>query len=559
MSDTSTIAVVGTDGIAPIRDTTNRWCYWALGEIWQGPKYAGAGKYIPKVNDYVKDPLTDTDYIVTNIDPVTLIPTLVEKTPNNMSTVLSTNDVLLGVDSSFNPETYRVYIDKTTFPYVVNVDARLKYNGSRCAFGVLFLGTDTSASGTKFSAIYDANGNFITNNVPFEVIAADSHINYAEKSWPECYTTADLPDGELITAVAYNADGAVISRSQLMVVNTAAIRGATDAQRYVTAISLECPWLSATDDTIISYPLNLPMTALAGRGKVHYSNGDTLELPIDGTKFSLEGINQTVSSIINSNSGLMLRYILSADESTNVALSNNNRYIDRAYTLRIVDSNPSYTVKLFGYPEWIDAVNGYRMKFFMLNLDRNLWYDVSALVKFSPATGTFNPLLYGYLQQKSVTLSLKDISGAFKAFNHTQVLDINLLSAPSGRDTAWNVTQSDGADPLYGAGLVAIKQGGLNNIVKIDCGIAAQADWLQAVYYNTGPLVDITKEIKAPMPTHFAIMYNGSSTEYTLDQWNSTLNIGFNVADSANIYIRFFKRTASGDQQLAIAGMRVSQ
>lgn len=559
MSDTSTIAVVGSDGIAPVYDPTARWCWWELGEIYQlnGP---GKGKYVPKVNDYVNDAATCTFYRVSNIDPVTLEATLVEIKPSSMSTTLSVTDVLLGVNASTNPETYRLYVDKTTTPYVLNVEGRLQYNGSRCAYGTLFRGTDVSqSSGIKISGLYDAAGNFQTNNIPFEVVAADSHINYAEKSWIPCYTLMDLQDGEIVTAVAYASNGAVISRSQLLVVNTAAIRGVTDAQRYVTGISLDCPWVSSTDDTQISYPLNLPMSALAAVGVVHYSDGSSMKLPIDNTKFTLEGIDQTVSTIVNSTVKLALRYSLSADETTNGAVLQNDKYLVKPYTMNIVDSNPSYTVKLFAYPDWVDSVNGYRMKFFMMNLDRNLWYDVTNLVGFSPSSGTFNPLLYGYLQQKSVTLSLRAISGAFKAFNHTQVIDINLLSAPSGRATAWNMTMSDGADPLYGAGLVALKQGGLNNIVKIDCGFTNLTDWLQAVYYSTGPLVDVTKEVKAPTPTHFAIMYNGNSVEYTIDQWNTTLNIGFNVPDSKNIYIRFFKRTASGDLQLSIAGMMVSQ
>lgn len=548
------VPVVGTDGQVPVYNPSDRWCWWSIGEIYTGT--AGQNRYVPKVNDYVMDPATYTVRRVESLDPVTLIPTLVEIRPANMNFSFSETDVLFGVGPGTQSDTYRAYVDKSVLPHVLAVDVRLKIAGSMSSYAKIFKGADLGQTGTVLSKLYDSNGNFISENVPLELVAIDSHNNYSIKSLAVCHCTEDLVDGEIITVVVYNVRGHVVSKRQLLVENTAFIRSINSSQKYVSHISADCAFMSPTLDKTIDFPLNIPTNALNLMGTVHYSDGSKLTLPVDGTKFKMAGIDQYLSSIVGQKVDLVLTYSLSPNETSYAGVGVEAKYVTEPYSLVTVNPNNSYTVKLFGYPIWVNDASGYSMKWFMLNLDRNIFYDVTPYVKFATNTGPFNPKGYGYLQHKSVSINLRDISGAFKPFVHTQMVDIVLNDAPSSSNTAWTVShESNSSRLMYGQNLFAKRVS--STAINLTSGLASYAEWKQVVCDATYPLVNSQIELTAPQPTHFAVTYGTTTTEYPVADWNKTLTVSTNVQIYKTITINFIKRTSSGDLFIAVAAMVV--
>ena len=51
MNENALGAIVGTDGLNPLQDTSNLWKMWNINEIYLGRE--AKGKYIPKVSDMV--------------------------------------------------------------------------------------------------------------------------------------------------------------------------------------------------------------------------------------------------------------------------------------------------------------------------------------------------------------------------------------------------------------------------------------------------------------------------------------------------------------------------
>ena len=72
----NTSNVVGIDGEPPILDDTQVWRLWAMKDIYLGQE--GHRKYVPKVDDYILDTITQIQYKVIRIDPTTLVPELEE-------------------------------------------------------------------------------------------------------------------------------------------------------------------------------------------------------------------------------------------------------------------------------------------------------------------------------------------------------------------------------------------------------------------------------------------------------------------------------------------------
>jgi hypothetical protein len=547
--------VVGIDNQAPIYNPDGLWTIWGLHQIYRGQE--GLNRYIPKVNDYVCDFETYTMYIVDELDEITYIPTLTQKNPNNMTGSFTETDILFGVGPGTPSDTYRMYIDKSVTPYFASVDQRLMINGSMTSYVKVFKGAVVTDDGEVISKVYDSNGVFVSENVQLELASIEGSTNYTTKSVPPFYVTHDLPDNEIVTVVAYSAAGHVVSKRQLKVEISTFVRAPSASKKYITGISLKSAFLNPTIDKQIDYPLNIPVNALNLIGVVQYNDGKTLELPVDGTKFTMWGLDQYLSSIIGQKYDLVLNYTLSADEASYSGSSQDGYAVSEPYTLVTMDPNNSYTVKLFCIPVFQSEALGYQLRWFLLNLDRNIYFDVSNLVVLSPATGAFDPKAYGVLQKKQVSLNLRQVSGTFKAFIHTQIVDITLNGVPNLVQTPWLVAdESNPSYPAYGLDLKAERVA--NSLVNISAGITDFDEWRARVYNATGPLRDPRTEIVPPTPTHFQVTYNSTTTEFPMSDWNANLNIAPNIDSLKTITIRFIKRTAGGDLILAVAGMVIT-
>jgi hypothetical protein len=550
--------VSGIDGKIPVYDPEGSWRIWSLDEIWSGPTGPGEDRFVPKELDYVIDPPTYTTYIVDHLDPISLTPTLREIRPSYLSGTFSDIDILFGVGPGTQADTYRIYIDKSVTPFNLAVDNRLKIAGSMCSYCKIFKGGDLTNAGNVVSMVYDNNGNFVSNNVPLEIVAIDNHTNYFIKTVAACKTTFDLLDGEVVTAVMYDNAGHVISKRQLLVENTSFIRSLNVSTKYITHISLKSPFIPLTNDHLIEFPLNVPVNALNMVGVVHYNDGSTLELPVDGTRFKMLGIDQYLSAIEGQDIDLVLAYALAPNE---VSYGNNMipGYITESYVLRTVNPNFSYSVKLFCYPEWVNDTYGYKLNWFLLNLDRNVMFEVTNHIQFNPATGTFDPLGYGVTQRKSVAVNLKAVSPIFEEFLHTQLVDISLYaSAPTVLGTAWTVAhEANGSRPAYGVNILAKKKS--TYVLNIDAGINNYNDWLEHVYKRTYPLINSITEIQPPNPTHVQVRYGLETIEIPVANWNQDITFTTALANYGSVFMTFIRRIGPEIKYLAVASMFIKE
>lgn len=552
-------AVAGIDGIVPVLNLNSRWTIWNLLEIYMGQN--GSSKYVPNVNDYVINTDTDETWKVTSINQTTLIPTLVRVVPINTGT-LSQQDILLGVGPGTASDTYRIYIDKSVTPHTLAVDARLNVAGSMVTKAIIFRGSDLTGTSVAISALYDQTGTLLGQAIPLELVAMVNGNNVAIKTVPVCYTLADLPDGEIVTAVFYSDTGSVVSKRQLLVENTAFIRTTDAAVKYITGITLESPFLSATDNTLIQYPLNVTLNGLSLIGVVQYSDGTQLRMPVDNTKFKISGFEPFISTIIGQKFNVVLKYTLSPGEIVYGANAVGGQFITNTYKATTVKANGAFTVKLFGYPVWIDAVNGYRLEWFMYNLDRTAMYRVTPYVTIDANSVPFNPTFYGTVQHLTVSINLKDVNGLFTSYLHVQNIDISLLAPAQARTTNWLVGFNPGQSTgIFGSNNFAATTFINQNLWSVNVGsnAATLADWLNKMYFNTLPLIDLTKETAPPVPNMFALILGNSVVEFPISEWNMTHQVSSAIPNNTTLFIKFFNRTNTNDIQLSVCGLPVYQ
>jgi hypothetical protein len=550
-------SITGTDNIAPIYNPNGRWQTWNLDEIYLGT--VGSGKYIPKINDVVVQVAGTnlTFYVVVDINATTLVAVLRQATGLEGNGTFTDQDILLGVGPGTQSDTYRMYVDKSVTPYKINVDARLKVAGTMCSWCKIFKGSDIGANGIVISRMYDQNGTLLSENIPLEVAATDLLINTSIKVVSPAFTNSDLQDGEVVTAVLYDNAGFVVSVRQLLVKNTAFIRSTDSSKKYIVGIALKSPFLSVTNDRLINYPINVPLNGLNLTGQVTYSNGEVIEYPVDGTKFSIFGFETYVATLVGQTIPLVLKYSVAPNEIAYNLTVGSDLHIAEQYTATTLNLDGSYNIKLFAYPVWIDDISGYRMEYYMYNLDRNIKYNVTPYVSINTNISLFNPTLYGTMQRLSVSLNIRNANNAYVNYIHVQSIDVVLNKRGSERPNNWTIGYNPDQSPRYGVNTFATAFFINTNVwkVKVNSGYTDLPTWLTNIYQKTLPLFNASTELVAPDPNFFAIINGGNRFEYPIASWNDDIIINGTVVNSSTLFVEFFKRTNTNDLRLAVAGL----
>lgn len=551
--------VKGKDGAQPLwAQESSPFRIWGIDDVYMGLN--GKNRYVPKVHDYVRNPVNYQTWIVTSVHPKTLIPTLKSIRPYGMVMPMDESDVLFGVGPGTQAQLLRVYINRSTYPFRVTVDTHCFVGGSKNAYAVLYRNADPSLGGEPISMMYDNSGNFITEKVPLEMATLDSHDNYSLKIIGECSTTIDIKDADPIYVVFYSADDVPQSKSMLLAENTTYIRGASIQRKFVTSISLSSMWLSPDDPNLLKFPLNIPTDALDLMGNVHYSDGTTLTLPVNGSKFSILGLKGYLSTIVGERQDLVLRYALSDGE---IGYAGQGMYVDKyvtqPYRFETTQVQPGYTVKLFPYPFWDSQLNGYRLRWWLLDLARTTFVEVTSFIEFMPEGGPFDPQGYGMLQRKQVRLNLRRVSQSYNALIHNQFFEVTLYGPPWASETPWVISNQPMPNmPGYGnnarARLVP------NNKLNLGAGRPTKEIWLEEIMGTTYPMIDRRHEIRPPTPNNFAVSIDDGLTwfEYPIEQWNADLVFQRPITPNNNVLIKFIRRTSTmGTQLISFAAMAI--
>ena len=545
------------DGMVPVYNPDGRFQIWKYDQVWWGTH--GQNRYVPNVGDLVI--LENSFKEVVDVDEATLIPTLRDWNQTVKKADVAQEDLLIGIGPGRYSDTFRVYIDKSVRPFTLAVDARCSIYGTDVRKIQICKGNELTGKMKVISGLYDNNGTYLGTDVPLELANMRDHTNYATWSIPTCYTNEELEDNEIVQLRVFSADGGLRSKFPLLVENTAFIRLTDDAHKYVTHISLESPFISQADPHRLEYPMNVPIRGLDLFGVVHYNDGSSKRMPVDGTKFQIFGFENFVATQVGERTKLILQYNLSNDEIHYGSTVGVSHAIQENYIATTTKEDGSYSVKLYAYPTWIDEVNGYRLTFYMFNLDRRTWENVTPYVFFNTNMPAFNPRLYGTTQQISVSLDLHKVNPSYKEWRHVQVFDIVLSRNGTDKSgTQWTVAYERNQSPAFGVDNWINATHVSQNVKHLDitCGETNFESWLERLYWRTKPLFSSTREARAPEPNMFAIhVKSGESYEFPIKQWNSQLTINSLMSNEENIAIRFFKRTNDYDLQLSIAAVPV--
>ena len=540
--------IVGSDGYAPSIDQTAVWKTWNYGEIFLGLGNPAHLKYVPNVGDWVQDTTNMIKYEVTAVDLTTLIPTLQEVSDSVNASIIRTGTY-----------PFTIFVDSSTVPATMACSVYFPVYGTGAAYAKFFRGGDVSqASGKIVSRVYDAAGNFLTDEVPLELVDPATAV----KSVAVCHTNETFRNGELVTVVIYTATGAVHEKVTMVVENSSYIRDIAAGTKYIKGLELISPFVSTINPNLIEYPVNVPMNAFNLDAFVHYSDGSKVKLPVNGSPIALLGLTNFVATIPDQTFELALRYQLQPGEvAYGDVYSEDGKHISVPYQLHTMPQNNAYTVKIYGYPEWIASESKYAMRYYLMDLNRNVLLDVTRFVQYNATNPAFDGTAYGVVQNLSIRVNLKNVSASLKNYIHTQTFQLVLERPGDEPDTRWTIGFKPNQTPFYGIDLFADVAMINHNLwdVQVASGHATLDAWLDSVYYATHPLYDKKREDKPLRPTHFNVLYNNARTEFAIGDWNKTLSVGAELILNGTVFIEFLRRTGTEDLQLGVSGLAIRQ
>lgn len=517
--------------------------------------HQGSGLHVPNEDHAVWD-WERGKYRVVSVDYTTGICTLKRWSEPRDSQNVTDDDLLLGSAPSHPSEVFRLYINTAVTPFTLSLDSEYWLGGTDVEYIKIYKGRDVGQNAKAISAFYDQSGNLLGEAIPVELIGYRQD-NIAMKRPLSSHTHHRLPDGEIVTLVAYGANGTELSFATLMVHNTGFVRAANPADKYITAISVESPFISPADPTLLEYPVNMPVENLNLIGVVQYSDGSTVRRPVDGTKFEMHGLEEFIASIQEQTIPLVLTYKLSPEEHSYILTPSPQSYISVRYRATTLKNDAAYNLKLFAYPVWQDAMTGYRLEFFLANLERDEIYPVTNLVQLQTGSRAFDPLQYGVVQKIAYAIDLNRVDSRFSAYRHVQSMEVTLLAnGTEGDRDNWTIRYTTGGNE-YGSGISAVARFiNTNNWkIKLDAGIETKAEWLQRVFYNTDPLFDSNTEERAPEPNFFKLVIGSHEIEVPIDMWNSEITSHVAPGEGQNLYLQFFRRNPTTDLYLGVTGM----
>lgn len=546
--------------IVPIVDQSRGWRYWYYDEIYTTP--LGVGRYVPNVNDAVWSWELGL-HRVTAVNYLTGESTLVSHTfTNNNGGVLAV-DALLGSGPGSVSESFRVYVNTTVSPPTMAVDRRVHIYGSDASYVKIFKGTDTGPSGHVVSAMF-SGVTLLSENIPLETVVTPGVGVLAVKTVQVGWSIEALLEGEVVTCVTYSAGGAVLCVTRLLVSLSNFIHTTDTSRRYILGIELISPFLSLTNNRLLEYPGNVLVQSDSMLGRVRYSDATHVDLPIDGTRMAVHGMEAYTATVLNQELPIVLVYTLLPNEYSYIASAPQPaRFIAEPYTVTTLESLGAYDVKLFVVPRWVTApVPKWTLDYYLYSLDRDVVIDATAFVQYSPVSPVFNGSLVNAPQTLTVAVNLNLLSPSYSLYRFVQSFTVNLKSSGSTGNTAnyWQIEYTP--NHFYGSGVWAVTSLDANPIYRrldISMGLVDVADWLAEIYSPIEPLTYSHTEYLPPTPTHVVVRLGAVwSRELTVnDALLLITGITVPVLQGDTVRLEWIHRSSNGDAQLGLSSMTV--
>lgn len=517
----------------------------AKSDLYTGP--SGNGHYVPNAGEIVYSDIGFEEVLA--VDPDTGLSTLGPwRIPDqSMGTSLFASDISA---SQSSPQV--LYVNTTTSPYKIALDARLYFSSATPLAGIkLIRGVNISdLDSVAVSATYNGTA-YIPGMIPLVKDPASNRWTMGSG-----FVMEPLQTNERVTYVVYDNDSHVVAIGALVVVRTNFVIGATQSAKIIDAVELVSEYLNPNDITELLYPINMTVDSGSIYCRVHYTDGTTQMYPANGTKASLLGLQSFNNANAGSSCNVVLCYQLDNNETTFLNTTmDSGRKITKRYTLSVSTQANAYSCILHPVVDW-DGTK-YTLKWYLYTMDRRAPIDVTSIVQYAVNTPVFDGTIRQVPQTLTTSLNLQQADPTYQYYRHVQTTTITLMENADldGVNLYYTVETSNAVQ--YGDQAICLMDDDPINagrkVIRIHANCTQLPQWLQRMYLSLNPIC--LYPIERPLtPTHVRLKLGTWERVITIDSVLSPIYDVPSAALGSALTLQFI-RDDDRRYELACGGM----
>jgi hypothetical protein len=458
--------------------------------------YSGT-RIVPALGSVVQD-TDDTPLWVIAVDSVTHIPTYthIPLTTENDNVVSLLN---------YGNSTLRLYVDTRALPYPATVDSKCIFLGKAPRFYTLSRYPGTSNE-TIISQYFDNTGTLVSTMVP--LVALDS----TNSSWylPRCHISHTLDINEEVKVKIFTEDGAEVYSALLFAKESTIIN--EDVMYNPTIVGMTVTGNQKLSNGTLYLYEKQNFSSLGIKATLVYSDGSTVDVPLDGQKCILYGQNDFISSF----AGLLQYVTVKYFRSTNEAISSNisdptGQMISVSVPVTVVPNTLGTTTKIVPVPIYNTALSRYIIYYYMYFGDGRSHIDVSGYVTTTVGGIITDSSYFGVSQSYSVSVDMSVVDPVHYPTSVTYTQNITIQFGPPGSLVKWWFTDSLTSPLIYGQDNSSSRR----PVMKYDTTLhqyfvpsnifVNSAAFVNSFYTKTNPPYDPSIAQIPTQPTHFVI------------------------------------------------------
>lgn len=451
--------------------------------------------------------------VVASVHPTTLKPKFVDPA------IVITNDEYeesqASIVSYLNDIFYLYYDPRTAPNIVVRPDSRLKAYGLANSEYRIVRYPDTDHE-EVISLYYGSDGQLKGTSVPLALAESTE----ASKYFTDCHTRASLVEGEELRLDVYNQHGALVMKVKVFARQSTILNERINNIPVLTHISIKSPQMRGNNEIYIYEKqdvdsLNITVT-------LHYDDGYQRDIPVDGVKCILYGLEDFIASYAGLRQTILVKYFLDASEKTS-ALAGETvaTHLTAEADLIVIPNQLAASLKISVIPRWNATLAKYHLLYYMYSADRDMVKNVTDLVSIT--AGTFVGDLYGVIQQFtiSVDMSLVDPTmydeptiyqqGCFIKLQPYAAYERYVLQDASNTLRVYGVDRTDARRPV-----LHYDQDLQQYFIPSEL-FPTKEKFLYSFYYQSCPVYDSSTETAPLTPTHFILRDANTGLAITAD------------------------------------------
>lgn len=505
-----------------------RW--WRSSQLYTGHLVEDTVLFVPNEGDCVIDD-NDVMWRVVAVDAVSRLSTLRIMDSSAAAQTIQGSTAL--ARAAPYQQMLRAFLNQEVTPITLSLDGQWLVYGSSAEYIKVFRGANTSPDGEVISQMYDANGIFISENVPLIPIDP-TNPNIKQPVEFNCNTA--LMDGETVTAVVYLLDGGIKEIRGFLIKNTNAIRGLGHNKVYIASIELVSGLLDSVIADTINAPAHTPIAGANFQAQLNYTDGTSELIAVGNNKCKLYGLDEFNPSNLGVSSEVALIYYLSGNESALNVSNQNVKAVHHAYKIRAVDSPIQYAFKVYLVPKYNPSTSRYTIDYYLGSLDRTIFVKLSSN-NYTIAVvggGGLDYRTFTNTQEFVITVNVGSVfPNEYAGFLFPQSVTIKF---GIGQDIGWVIDYKNSSTLTLGVGVYSGYSALGERTFVVQSGQSSLTNWLNLLWKPVHAIFDPHVVLEPPTPTHMKLMYDGIESPWVLiaTHWNITLPNYFGAEFIAN-------------------------